>query len=75
MIYVAELTDMDGKTKRHPGRPSSKFLRKNPQFVEYYESGFYNEHHYRTRYKIENARLIEISDWEKHSREIDIIGF
>lgn len=68
MIYVAELTTVDGKTKNHSGRPSRKFLKNHPEFVKYYESGKHNEFIYRTHYKIENSVLIEVSDFESHER-------
>lgn len=68
MIYIAELTKADGTTVKHSGRPSTKFLKAHPEFVHYYESGNHNEFNYKTHYKIENAQLIEVSDWEKHER-------
>jgi len=75
MIYIAELTAADGKTKRHSGRPSKKFLKAHPEFVKYYESGNNNEYNYRTHYKIENATLIEVSDSESHERNFGIANF
>lgn len=68
MIYIAELTRADGSTKKHNGRPSKKYLQSHPEFVKYYESGTHNEYDYRTEYKIENAKLIEVSDNESHER-------
>ena len=68
MIYVAQLTAKDGAKRNHSGRPSKKFLTKHPEFVNYYESGKWNEFIYRTHFKIENAKLIEVSDFESHER-------
>lgn len=69
MIYVSQLTTVDGKVRHHNGTPSRKFLKKHPEFVEYYESGKSNEFIYRTTFKIVNASLIEISDDEVHERD------
>lgn len=68
MIYTAALYTVDGKERNHPGRPSRKFLLKHPEFTDYHETGKYNEYYYRTKYKINNATLIEISDSETHQR-------
>ncbi len=71
-IFHAELIDKNGKTKRHNGRPSKKFLKNNKQFVAYEETGLFNEFYYTTKFKIEDARLIEISDNEIHERSINL---
>ena len=70
MIYVAQLTDKDGNVKKHSGRPSKKFLISHPEFIKYYEAGKWNEYIYRTHFKIENAVLIEVSDFETHERNL-----
>lgn len=67
-IFFAELISKDGQTRRHNGRPSKKFLKDNPQFVAYEESGLFNEFYYTTKFKIEDGRLIEIGDYEEHER-------
>lgn len=68
MIYVSELKTNEGKTRRHNGTPSKKFLLKHPEFTIYYEIGCYNEHNYTTIYDIVNGRLVEKSDFESHVR-------
>lgn len=68
MIYISELKRVDGSTKKHPGRPSKKYLTTHPEFVEYYEAGHQNEYDYRTTFRIEKAKLIEVADYERHER-------
>ncbi len=71
MIYIAELTRADGSYRKHNGRPSNKFLKTHPEFVNYYECGKSNEYIYRTKYRIESGCLVEESDYEYHEREIN----
>lgn len=67
-IYVAELFTKSGDRRVHNGRPSRKWLYLHPEYVRYVETGCENEYIYTTEYKIDGAKLIEVSDREKHVR-------
>jgi hypothetical protein len=69
MFYAGQLTKINGQIVKVNSRPTDAYLKSHSEFTEYLETGYENEFIYRTKYKIENGKLIEISDTEIHERE------